>query len=274
MHRAVVERQRLGSDLQMALAKGELEVHYQPLVDLTTGVVAGVEALLRWHHPTRGSIPPASFIPVAEEIGVIVDIGVRVLDQACHQVVDWTTRHEAVWRPGGHRQPVAGAARHHAPLPGRRGSDRALGHRAVEPHPRDHRGGAERRRRGGGDRGRAPPLLGVRLAIDDFGTGYRRFLQPRMLPVDMLKIDKSFIDGTADGGRGTALLHLDHRPRTGAEPRGGGRGHRAPRAGRGAAPQRVPPGPGLLLRGAGLARGPRGPHGVARGPARAALPID
>ena len=207
MHREVVERQRLGSDLQLALANGELEVFYQPLVDLTTGVVAGVEALLRWHHPTRGSIPPTVFIPVAEEIGMIVEIGAWVLDQACHQIVDWSTRHEAV------RDLAVTVNLSPVQLVTERLFDDVAG--AIE------RSGiapsslileiTEGALSGDNDKVVAGLVrlrsIGVRLAIDDFGTGYSSLSQLRMLPVDMLKIDKSFIDGTADGGRGTALLH-------------------------------------------------------------------
>ena len=207
MHREVVERQRLGSEIQLALGRGELEVHYQPLVRLDTGAVEGVEALLRWHHPTRGDIPPVAFIPVAEEVGAILEIGAWVLDQACQQVAVWGRAHEA--------------ARDLAVTvnlsPYQLATERIFGDvagalaRSGIAHSQLILEITEGALVGDGDvvlnvltRLRS---LGVRLAIDDFGTGYSSLSQLRMLPVDMLKIDKSFIDDTADGGRGTALLH-------------------------------------------------------------------
>ena len=207
MHREVVERQHLGSDLQQALARGELEVHYQPLVALDSQSVVGVEALLRWHHPTRGLVPPVTFIPIAEEIGLIAEIGAWVLEQACSQVVAWTARHAAVadlWVT------VNLSPRQLADPRLQDDVARALDTSGIVPRSlvleitegaligdTETIVAALHRLRG----------LGVRLAVDDFGTGYSSLSQLRMLPVDMLKIDKSFVDDTVDGGRGTALLH-------------------------------------------------------------------
>ncbi|MFN8016990.1 MAG: EAL domain-containing protein [Acidimicrobiales bacterium] len=207
MHKDVVERQRLGSDIQLALGREELEVHYQPLVRLETGAIEGVEALLRWHHPTRGDIPPMTFIPVAEEVGAIIEIGAWVLAQACEQVAAWGRRH-----PTAQDLAVTVNLSPHQLASERIFSDvadaiQASGIRpsqlvleitegALVGDPEEMVRVLQRLR-----------SLGVRLAIDDFGTGYSSLSQLRMLPVDMLKIDKSFVDDTADGGRGTALLH-------------------------------------------------------------------
>ena len=138
---------------------------------------------------------------------MIVDIGAWVLDQACHQVVDWTTRHEAVrdLAVTVNLSPVQlGTTRLYQDVAG------AIERSGIEPSSLilEITEGAL----SGDDEVVVTALerlrsLGVRLAIDDFGTGYSSLSQLRMLPVDMLKIDKSFIDGTADGGRGTALLH-------------------------------------------------------------------
>ena len=207
MHENVVERQRLGSDLQHALERGELEVFYQPLVDLGTEAVVGVEALLRWHHPTRGMVPPTVFIPIAEEVGAIVEIGAWVLDQACAQIASWTSRHAAVpdlWVTVNLSPYQLAVDRLHDDVGGalqRSGINPAslileITEGALVGDNESVIAGLMHLRE-----------LGVRLAIDDFGTGYSSLSQLRMLPVDMLKIDKSFIDDTADGGRGSALLH-------------------------------------------------------------------
>ena len=89
MHTAIVARHALSAELATSLGRGELAVFYQPIVDLQTGVATGVEALVRWHHPTRGLVEPNEFIPLAEETGVILPIGAWVLQEACAQVSQW-----------------------------------------------------------------------------------------------------------------------------------------------------------------------------------------
>ncbi|MCU1351345.1 MAG: diguanylate cyclase/phosphodiesterase with sensor(s) [Acidimicrobiales bacterium] len=206
MHGAAVERQQLGTDVQLALANGELEVHYQPLVRLATGNIDGVEALLRWHHPERGDVPPLTFVPVAEEVGAIVAIGRWVLEEACAQLRRWDEE-----------------------IPSARGLAVTVN---LSPHQLNRAGLADDVRRAIALSGIAPKrlvleitegaligdidavigrlgalsALGVRLAIDDFGTGYSSLSQLRRLPIDMLKIDKSFIDDAGRTGKGRALL--------------------------------------------------------------------
>src|SRR5207302_5213051 len=89
MHAAVVDRMALKADLRRAVEAGEFEPHYQPIVELSTGRVIGVEALMRWHHPSRGMMAPAQFIPLAEETGMIIPMGGQILRRACADLVQW-----------------------------------------------------------------------------------------------------------------------------------------------------------------------------------------
>jgi diguanylate cyclase (GGDEF)-like protein/PAS domain S-box-containing protein len=191
----VVERMAIEQDLHRALRDGELFLEYQPMIELRTGHVVGVEALVRWRHPDRGILLPGRFIPVAEETGLIVPIGETVLEQACAQAVRWDQlgsghRPPTVWVNVSRRQlsqPELGSmvrsTLERFGLP----ADR-LGLEVTETafmdDPEDAVGELEALRG-----------LGVRLAIDDFGTGYSSLSSLQQLPIDVLKIDRSFVDG-------------------------------------------------------------------------------
>ncbi|HWL35162.1 MAG TPA: EAL domain-containing protein [Frankiaceae bacterium] len=203
MHAAALDRMAIENDLRYAVVRDELVLHYQPVVELATGRVVGVEALLRWNHPTRGLVSPLDFINVAEESGLIVPVGRWVLTEACRQVARWrrdlglplklsvniSARQLSAPRLAEH---VAKTLRTTGVDPG----DLVL--EITESMLVDD---AER------TIAKLHLLreLGVQLAIDDFGTGYSSLNYLRRLPVDVLKIDRSFVSGIGTESELTSL---------------------------------------------------------------------
>ena len=201
---AAAELLALESDLSLALASGEFELAYQPIVAVGSGMVESVEALLRWHHPTRGVVPPAKFIPLAEASGLIVALGRWVLGEAC--------RTAAAWPPG----PTGARIGITVNVSGRQLDDPSLPTYVAEAIAASGLPGSQltleitesvlmRDTEATLATLHALKELGVRLAIDDFGTGYSSLRYLQQFPVDVLKIDKSFVDGVARGGRDAAL---------------------------------------------------------------------
>ncbi len=206
MHHEAAERLRLSVDIKGAVERGEFVLHYQPLVDLASGEIVGVEALLRWLHPTLGLISPSEFIPLAESTGVIIPLGEFVLREACQQARAWQRA-----RPGGAplglSVNVSGVQLQH---PGLVASvSLALEDAELAPelltlevtesvlaHETDDMVRRLRQLKG----------LGLRIAIDDFGTGFSSLAYLRRFPVDTVKIDKSFIDGIAEDPTELALV--------------------------------------------------------------------
>jgi diguanylate cyclase (GGDEF)-like protein len=202
---AVVEHNELKADLAGAAGRGEFVLDYQPIVDLATGTFVGVEALVRWQHPTRGLLPPFAFIDLAEETGAIVGIGAWVLETAAHQVQSWRRRYglAALWisvNVSVRQLDDPGFAALVGDVLERTGLDPArLVLEVTESVLADPAGGAA---------GALETLrqLGVRVALDDFGAGYSSIGYLRQLPVDILKIDRSFVSGEHANRPGDVLL--------------------------------------------------------------------
>jgi EAL domain-containing protein (putative c-di-GMP-specific phosphodiesterase class I) len=198
----------LESDLRVALASGVgLSVHYQPLVDSKGGKVCGLEALLRWHHPSRGWIAPQLFVPVAEETGLIGALGDWVLGEACKVARDWPNLSIAVNLSPIQFCDESFAERTCAMV--REAGVRAnqIEFEVTESVVLDQNDGV----RGSLRRLRSE---GFRIALDDFGTGYSSLSYLRDFEVDRIKIDRSFVQGlgqTLDAGAiVTAVVTLGH----------------------------------------------------------------
>jgi diguanylate cyclase (GGDEF)-like protein/PAS domain S-box-containing protein len=198
MHASVVERLALIAELGHAVDNQEIEPHYQAIVDLATGAIVGVEALARWNHPARGFVPPIEFIPLAEETGLIVPLGMHLLRRACSDAARW--RRELGERaPKGVSVNISAvqlqtpeivaeidAVLHETNLP-----PSALLLEITESVFLDDTGAVRATLA-------AINALGVRIALDDFGTGYSSLSYLHSFPVDVVKIDKSFIDALAE----------------------------------------------------------------------------
>lgn len=190
-HRAK-EHLRIEGELRHALARKELQLHYQPKVSLRSGRIVGAEALLRWRHPEQGMISPGIFIPVAEETGLILDLGAWVLDEACGQIRAWQDA-------GLVMPPIAvnlSARQFDHNLPKRIGA--VLERHAVSPEHLKLEITESLLVRGAET---VIPIMnqlvamGLALALDDFGTGYSSLAYLKKFPISTLKIDRSFVVG-------------------------------------------------------------------------------
>jgi diguanylate cyclase (GGDEF)-like protein len=189
--------EELAADLSVAAAAGQLRAHYQPIVRLPEGGILGFEALVRWEHPTRGLLQPLTFIPLAERTGAIVEIGAWILEEACAELVRWRGEGHDVYLTVNlsPRQLQPGLADQVAVILDRVGLDpEHLILEVTESVEIGEPGAVEQLQ-----------LLhdqGIRIALDDFGTGYATLQYLTMLPVDILKIDRSFVsalNGTPNG---------------------------------------------------------------------------
>lgn len=204
MSAAASHRLQLESELWQALAANQLLLHYQPQVDLPSGRIVGVEALVRWHHPVRGMIAPSDFIPVAEESGLIIPLGLWVLHTACRQAREWLDQGldmgEMAVNISAHqfRQSdfVASVRRalSDTGLPAGR-LELEITETAVM-HSADSSVSTLAELK----------AMGVKLAIDDFGTGYSSLAYLRRFPIDRLKIDRAFVADLASDPDAASLV--------------------------------------------------------------------
>jgi diguanylate cyclase (GGDEF)-like protein/PAS domain S-box-containing protein len=198
---AADDNARLAADLPGAVARGEMRLHYQPIVDLRSGAIRGVEALVRWQHPERGLLAPGRFIPLAERTGSIIEIGQWVLHTACRALktwqLDWPELSMAVNLSGRQLESpklvehVGHALLENGIAPAALILEVTESVLVTDPTAVAKLAGLK--------------ALGLRLAIDDFGTGYSSISYLRRFPVDILKIDREFTDG-ADSPEGLRLL--------------------------------------------------------------------
>ena len=200
MQTEVQDRRSMELDLRAALARRELELHYQPLMELETGEVAGYEALLRWNHPTRGQVSPTVFIEIAEETGQIVDIGAWVIREALQECANWPEHlsvsvnlSPAQMRSGGVLGTVVSALAASGVAPHRLEleiTENLLMKDSEENIALLHKIRA----------------LGVQVALDDFGTGYSSLNYLRSFPFDKIKIDRCFVSDIASREDSDAIV--------------------------------------------------------------------
>jgi diguanylate cyclase (GGDEF)-like protein len=206
MRARMLDRVRTGADLSGALERDELELFYQPIVSLVDGTIAGLEGLIRWRHPTRGLIPPAAFVPIAEETNAIIDIGRFVVARACADAARWNAR--------GHGERLRSVSINLSPLqladaglpefiatsiaasgiaPAQLGLE-ITESAVLDDNPAHAALLLELKR------------LGVQLVLDDFGTGYSSLSHLQRVPLACVKLDRSFVSGIGTDDRDTAIV--------------------------------------------------------------------
>jgi diguanylate cyclase (GGDEF)-like protein len=204
MQDTIQQRAELELDLRDALRRNEFFLVYQPTFALSDMSPTGVEALIRWNHPVRGVVPPDEFIPLAEETGLITEIGKWVLEQACSQSAEWREAGYAIGMAVNVSARQLDSDQLIADVEG------ALSDSGLEPGALTIEITETTLMRNIDETARrldALKRLGVRIAIDDFGTGYSSLAHLQRFPVDALKIDRSFITGLSQNKEGETLIH-------------------------------------------------------------------
>jgi diguanylate cyclase (GGDEF)-like protein/PAS domain S-box-containing protein len=206
MGATVVRALQIENDLRRAIERDELRLVYQPIVDLSTGHIASFEALLRWRHPVQGEISPAEFVPVAEDSGLIQDIGLWVLEAACRQTVDWMEAYPDV-------PPIAmsvNVAPRQLGQPSLVGNvRRVLEETGVPPELlrlEITESAIMENRMLITERLEELKRLGVQLYVDDFGTGYSSLGHLQNFPIDALKIDRTFVFRMGQNGENSEIV--------------------------------------------------------------------
>ena len=204
MNVRVVERQSIEHGLRRALVQQEFVLHYQPRIDLQTGEMMGVEALVRWKHPERGLLPPTQFVPIAEDCGLIVPMGQWVLGEACRQARAWQTM-----GLGPTCMAVNVSAVEFRSVEFFDAVRRTLEQTGLAPHALELEMTESVLMAHGDSTVRMLQELkglGVQLAVDDFGTGYSSLSYLKDFPIDALKVDGSFVRGITDDLHGAPIV--------------------------------------------------------------------
>jgi len=206
MNHLPVEHLHLESELHRAIERNELRVHYQPIFALNDGRITGLEALVRWEHPEKGLIPPGHFIPLAEDTGLIIPIGKWVLEEASQQMQKWQLSF-----PGAEDLFVS------VNVSARQLQDQRLVHDVEEAIRNSGLNPANlqleitesvvmQEPEAMVVKLNALKALGIKLAVDDFGTGYSSLAYLKRFPIDVLKVDRAFVGGLAQGGHDSAIV--------------------------------------------------------------------
>jgi diguanylate cyclase (GGDEF)-like protein/PAS domain S-box-containing protein len=199
-----LERQKLENGLRHALEREEFKLHYQPKLNLRSGAIIGVEALIRWLHPELGLVPPADFIPIAEESGLIVPIGRWVVAEACHQAQAWQDLGMAPIRVGINISAVELRANDFVDFMRLILAETGLGSQFIELEltetflMQDSASTSKVLH--------ALKAIGLHLALDDFGTGYSSLNHLKRFPIDTMKIDRSFVDGITTNSEDASIV--------------------------------------------------------------------
>lgn len=193
-------RRQIEIDLRRALHRGELQMHYQPIIEKAGNRISGYEALIRWQHPERGAIAPIDFIPIAEETGLIHELGARALNLACQEAASWTNGETIAVN----LSPVQFKSSELVSMVALALADSGLGAERLELEITesvllDNSDGNIRTLK-------ALKKLGVRISLDDFGTGYSSLSYLRSFPFDKIKIDKSFVQEIGESREAMAII--------------------------------------------------------------------